>query len=370
MDDKWKEQIMDLRHSLHERPELSGKEEGTRKAILLFLQENSSAEILSFDGGMAAYLPGEKILPPIAFRCELDALPIQEDKGLSYASKEPGISHACGHDGHMAAMCALVLELDGQKLSRDVYVLFQEAEEVGRGGEKGASFVKEKGIAEIYAFHNLPGYPLGTMVYRHGLTQPASEGLLLSFHGAPSHASAPEKGKNPAQLIASLALYSQELPGKQEGMALCTIVGMKAGEGDFGISPGEGTLSLTLRAEREEAMKSMEQALITRARDQAMEQGIEVETEIFDYFPETKNDEGTLGKVLEAAGDLSLPVIEMKELWRASEDFGYYGKVCPSAMVYLGAGEDHAPLHTVCYDFPDELLSIAVELFTRVARTS
>ena len=87
------------------------------------------------------------------------------------------------------------------------------------------------------------------------------------------------------------------------------------------------------------------------------------EHEIHDPFPETRNHDGALDRVLRAASGLQLPVTEMKDLWRASEDFGHYLKVCPGAMFYIGNGEDHPAVHTDRYDFNDKILSTAVDLF-------
>ncbi len=364
------EKITELRHLLHSRPELSLHESGTMGILMAFLRENTSLEIVGRDGWFYALRRGSaeaEAAPPIAFRADMDALPMDECIDLPYGSSRPGISHKCGHDGHMAALCGLALELDKLEPDRCVYLIFQPAEETGQGAVRCAELIREKGITGIYAFHNLSGYPENSIVYRRGLTQPASEGVTISLRGKPSHASAPEQGLSPAAAIAELALFSQHLAQEpHDGMALCTIVGMHCGEGDFGISPGEGFLSVTLRAGQEPFMKEMETALLSKAAELSARDGLGTEHEIQDYFPETINHDEALERVLHGAGSLQLPVIEMKELWRASEDFGHYLKQCPGAMFYIGNGEDYPAVHTDSYNFNDRILKTAVDMFLAI----
>ena len=363
------QEITALRHDLHRHPELSGQERGTMERLKAFLRENTSWTIVDRDGWF--YAVKEALSPaasPIAFRADMDALPIGEGIDLPYGSICDGVSHKCGHDGHSAALCGLALELERRTPARAVYLLFQPAEEIGAGAQRCAELIREKGIGEIYGFHNLGGYPEGTVIYRRGLTQPASEGLAIALHGKQSHASAPEAGRNPAAAMARLTLYARELSASpHRGMVLCTVTGLRVGTGDFGISAGEGELRLTLRAEEESEMKKLEAALLRHAAHLAAEGGFTMEHRISDYFPETRNNDLCLDRVMGAAEALHIPHRSMAELWRASEDFGHYTKVCPGAIFYIGNGEDYPPLHTGGYDFNDRILPAAVDLFTALA---
>jgi metal-dependent amidase/aminoacylase/carboxypeptidase family protein len=109
----------------------------------------------------------------------------------------------------------------------------------------------------------------------------------------------------------------------------------------------------------------MEETILRFARDKAAEAGLEMQYSIHDRFPETRNHDVCLNRVLDAAGRIPLkkPAIPMRELWRASEDYGYYLKNCPGAMFYIGNGEDYPALHTTGYDFNDRILETAVNLF-------
>jgi metal-dependent amidase/aminoacylase/carboxypeptidase family protein len=150
-------------------------------------------------------------------------------------------------------------------------------------------------------------------------------------------------------------------------MRLCTITGIRLGDGDFGISPGEGEICMTLRAEIEDEMLAMEKSVLSYAAQAAETAGLKMTSSIRDYFPETRNHDACLDKVLEAARKNKIPAISMGELWRASEDFGHYLKICPGAMIYIGNGEDYPPLHTSEYDFNDRIIEPAVNLFTGIA---
>lgn len=394
--------ITQLRHTLHQHPELSMQETETMKILQVFLQENTSLEIHAGEGWFyalkkaSASFQSSSNAGPMAFRADMDALPIAESISLPYGSENEGISHKCGHDGHCAVLCGLALELDRRETGRDVYLIFQPGEEIGAGAKRCAELIREKGIAEIYAMHNLGGYPEGTLVYRRGLTQPASEGLRIRLTGRTSHASAPEKGNNPAGAIAAIVQYASgeavltghgtagisvsaaRLPqsnpkttaatdAQHTPMRLCTITGIRLGDGDFGISPGEGEICMTLRAEIEDEMLAMEKSILSHAAQAAETAGLKMTCSIHDYFPETRNHDACLDRVLEAARKNKIPAISMGELWRASEDFGHYLKICPGAMIYIGNGEDYPPLHTSEYDFNDRIIEPAVNLFTGIA---
>ena len=389
--------ITGLRHELHRHPELSLNEHETKRRLEEFLTANTSFEVNDRGSWFYAVKRGnDPEAGSIAFRADMDALPIDESEmhvedppckdgtgpsrmpELSYRSENPGVSHKCGHDGHCAALCALALELDGMMLKRTVYLIFQHAEEIGAGGRICSELIDEKGISEVYAFHNLSGYPEGAIVYRPGLTQPASEGLEISFLGKASHAGMPEDGRNPAIAIAQTAIAAAKLSRRPaDGMVLCTVAGMSAGSGDFGISAGEGSLRLTLRAEYEDDLLNLRNDILKAAETAAKERGIEINFQIYDSFPETKNTAYGIARVISAAEDINriiseedgtgFEVIEMTDMWRASEDFGHYLKKCEGAMFYIGNGTDWPPLHTAGYDFNDAILERAVDIFTALS---
>ncbi|MBQ6654330.1 MAG: amidohydrolase [Erysipelotrichaceae bacterium] len=360
-------EITELRHLLHRNAELSGREMKTMAILQAFIKENCpKAQLVEKEGWFYALIKG-KGNHKIALRADMDGLPMPETLKLPYGSLNEGAAHKCGHDGHLAVLVGVMLECEKRQLENSVYFIFQPAEETGQGGKLCAELLREEGIEEVYAFHNLPGYPLNTLIYRRRLTQPASLGLTVRVAGKASHASEPESGNNPsgflAQMIQSVNAMAQK---EHQGIFLATVVNVALGARDFGISPGEGEISFTLRAENESELQKECENIQAYASSLAKEQGLSLQISESDRFPETRNDGQCLDKVLKAAEKAGISAQEMSELWRASEDFGHYLKQCPGAMFYLGCGEDHPKLHTPQYDFCDEIIPSAVQIFLNI----
>lgn len=362
------QKIIMLRHLLHTYPELSMQEVHTRGVLMDFLRTHTGLEI--HDRGRwfyARYAASDPNAPTIAFRADMDALPIPEGESVpsEHASRHPGISHKCGHDGHCAALAGFALEVWRTRPRINVCFIFQHAEETGQGGAECAEALSAMGCTAVYAFHNLSGYPENSIILRDGLSQCASRGLTFHFQGQASHASQPEDGRSPAAAIAWLVLYSQETPapGIFADMVLCTPVHICMGDRDFGISPGNGEVSFTIRANREADLDFLEDLLTKKAAGLAARSGLSMESSVTDPFPETRNHSGPVRSILSAAERLGKQVIQMPESWRASEDFGYYTKKCPGAIFYIGNGAHYAPLHTVPYDFNDGILETAVDMY-------
>lgn len=374
MNSKHLELITALRHHLHAHPELSMQEYQTKATLMDFLRQHTNLTIVDCGHWFYAYYScGNLGAKAIAFRADYDALPIAESAKMpiAYRSRNPGVSHKCGHDGHSAALAGLALELDNQGADLDVYLIFQHGEEIGGGGLECSGLILEKNISSVYAFHNWSGYPEKAILTRTGVTQCASCGLTVRFHGSATHASQPEYGISPVRAAAELALYLDEAPDRMEheGLLMSTVVNLSVGSRDFGIAPGEGEVSATLRAYYEKELDELRDAVLIRAQKLAASEGLTVDWSDSDVFPETVNEAGCVSRVIEAAHRNRLSVISLDEPCRASEDFGYYQKQCPGAMFYIGNGEDWPPIHTADYDFNDRILETAVDLFLEIIRT-
>ena len=359
MDRENLEKIKQLRHELHAHPELSMEERETKRRLMEFLRENTKLFIEDRGHYFYAYANGKnEKLEPVAFRADMDALPMEEKAGLPYGSKNPGVCHKCGHDGHCAVLCGLALEADRLGTDRPVYFIFQHGEEIGGGGEECAGLIREKGIRRVFAFHNMSGYPEGQVLVKSGVTQCTSKGLTIYMEGTPAHASQPEDGKNPAAALAKLALAIEAMAGGQQGeenaaqeensdfggFVLATIVELAAGGRNFGIAASKGSVSVTLRADYERDLNRLEERIRETAQELAKRYGLALSFEEQDFFPETVNDPEAVSLVRRAAVSLKIPVRELSQPFRASEDFGYYLKQCPGAIFYIGNGEDHPQL--------------------------
>lgn len=298
----------------------------------------------------------DKLQPPIAFRADMDA--------VSLDGKTVG--HFCGHDGHSAILAELAVRLNGKKLSRDVYLIFQPGEETGEGGKICCSLICEKGISEIYGLHNIPGYTKGAVLLRRGTFACASTGLRIRMTGSPTHAAYPENGKNPSETLARLILEVEELTRQfqsQGKIVRMTVIGVLIGSNSYGMSASEGEVRFIVRAEKEVEFESYLKEIRKSAQEMAEKGGFALELEEIERFPATENHEKSVEKIKEAAQKLGLKTQELSEPMRWSEDFGYYLRECEGAFLGIGDGEDHPQLHTEEYEFPDEIIESAAKVF-------
>jgi len=369
MDKKNLELAIDLRHRLHAHPELSGQETWTRHYLMEFLKKHTQLEIVDCGKWFYAHYSSNTENPSIAFRADFDALPIDETISLPYGSCFPGISHKCGHDGHSATLCALALEIDRTGADRDIYFIFQHAEETGAGAIECAPLIDEEKISEIFAYHNMPGYPEGTVAVRKGTMNCASQGMIIHFKGAPAHASLPENGRNPALSIADLIRLIPELTdaASYKGMVLATIVHVHLGEEAFGMAAGEGRLLLTCRAQYEKDLNALSEKLEKKAEEFAERDGLKVTISYKDIFPETVNDGAAVDKILKVCHQLDIPVEDMPDPQRGSEDMGHFLKRTSGAMFLMGIG-NRPPVHDEHYDFYDGIIEPVVEIFTALIK--
>ena len=347
---------IELRHQLHQNAEMSGCEIKTIKILTEFLSENSDCEIVPQGKWFYAVKRGGE--RKIAFRADMDALPIPETPDCKYGSLNPAVSHRCGHDGHSAALAAFACECRSENT---VYFIFQHAEETGDGAKECAILLKEEGIDEVYAFHNLPGFEKNKVFCRKGTFACASMGLELIFVGSPSHAAYPENGVNPAYAIAEILLSLEGLKSDFTKMTLITVVGVEIGGENYGTSAGMGKFYLTIRGELENELLTLKERIINLCEKKAV--NMEFAYTIHDPFPETKNHDICVEKIINLCDNYKY----LENPMRWSEDFGYFLKETPGAIFGIGAG-DCAPLHTEEYDFPDELIETAIDAFQKLAR--
>lgn len=372
MEQSVREILIELRHDLHRHPELSMEECWTQQRLMAFLRENTSLEVVPMGKWFYAHYTSGSQLPAIAFRAELDALPVRDEIDTSYASQVTGHGHKCGHDGHMVSLCGLAMRLDRCGADRDVYLIFQHGEEIGAGGEECARLLPEKEIGLVYGWHNRPGLPLGMVQTMDGTMYYASKGVILHFDGIPSHASMPEAGRCPAFAISKIVNAIPQLlsPENWVGQVFCTVIQIDVGEPAFGTQASRGELLLTIRGQYEREMDLLQEKLEKMAGQLAIEDGLEWNVRYCDAFPESANDPIAAQRIRDAAQRLGMNYREAPHPYRGSDDFGYYPKLALGAMFEIGAGVDCPPIHTVHYDFPDEILEHAIDLMWELTRNA
>ena len=365
-----------LRRQLHQQPELSGQEAKTAESIESFLRDTKPDHIIRQLGGngIAFIYDSGQPGPSIGFRCELDALPIQETNNWEHSSDSEGVSHKCGHDGHMAILAGLGLWLKENPFPKGkVLLLFQPAEETGEGAHSVVNDPRWKDIRPEWMFglHNIPGFTEGTILAKDGAFCAASKGMLLKLQGTTSHAAEPEKGNNPSRALARIMLDLQALPEngtswKQQ--VLLTPVYAHLGEKAFGTSAGAAEFGATLRSFEETDMQTLTNQAETLIREHATSFHLEYDLQYQEVFPATENLPAANAYVRKVIQEAEIPLLELDKAFRWSEDFGWYAKECKTAFVGLGAGEKQPALHHPDYDFPDQILEPGVQFFVGLVK--
>jgi amidohydrolase len=357
-----------LRHALHRHPDLSGSEGATAERITADLRALGADRICQGLGGhgVAAEFWGREAGPTVLLRCELDGLPIRETSDLPYCSAIEARGHLCGHDGHMVTLLGVARLLARRPARGRVILLFQPAEETGAGAAAVIADPRWPDLRPDFAFawHNVPGRPLGQIGLRPGPGNCASRGMQVRLHGRSSHAAAPEDGLSPGAAMAGLMValpgLSQSAIGEAD-YALATLTHARLGAPTFGIAPADGDLRVTLRTmtnARMDTLIAQAQALLEAARGD-----LAVEVHWHDVFRAVVNDAAATALARDAALAGRHDVAELDRPLRWSEDFGRIGEDgAQAALLYVGAGEDHPQLHAPDYDFPDALIPIVADL--------
>lgn len=365
-----------VRHHLHKHPEPSGEEESTASYIVSELEKTNPDRIFQNVGGFGviAVYGSSHESPRVMFRSELDALPIRETGDLEYRSVNNEFSHACGHDGHMSVMIGVARFLKNNRPQKgQVILLFQPSEETGNGAGRMLEdpVLKNLNPDRSYAFHNLPGFTRGTLYYRTGTFASASVGLRCEFTGASSHAAYPEQGSNPAVAVSELIRFVEGLGVrdiKKEDYSIATTTYIRLGEKAFGISPGWAEVGITLRAASDEKIEEMKKEIDQKRENLLAAYNLEIEIVENEPFASTVNDKNCVETLLRAAEQSGIEVEKLPHPFPWSEDFGHFASVSNIALIGIGSGEDHPHLHSEKFDFEDEILPIAVQLFVNTIK--
>ena len=368
------EKIKALRKELHQNPELSGEEFETAKRIRAFVEENHNTTIIDNLGetGMAVIYDYPAEGPTVMIRCELDALPIDEPNTFDYKSVTKGVSHKCGHDGHMSIVAGLVFWIKEQEFKKGkIVLLFQPAEETGTGAP---GIMKDPRFEEVkpdylFALHNIPGAPLHTVITVRNDFTPSVQSFSACLIGEKSHSAEPEKGNNPAIAMAELINAFSEIAVtdvSKDNFALFTPVYITMGQKSYGISAGYGELHYTIRTKTEPEMKKLEASINATLMRITEKYGLDLKTSWFDYFPSVVNDDFCNDVIIKAAEKNNLTIDFKPDPFKFGEDFGWFSQNYKSAMFGLGAGESTPPLHNKDYDFPEELLVSGMDMFKAI----
>lgn len=381
------EQVINWRRELHQCPELGMETVETEKIILRVLKEIGIKEIRSGIGGegshgVAAVIRGELPGKCLGIRADCDALPITEETGLEFASKNQGCMHACGHDGHtaMGLGIARILHENRDKLRGVVKMIWQPGEE----GYNGALKMIEDGVMENPRVEAMIGHHSGTSRFQEVLPgqigwtyEPSSfciTGWQARFHGKSSHIAEPHLGIDPlltacyavTQLQAVLSREKQ--PNKT---AVCAVSMFHAGDKN-NIIPDTSCLEGSIRSNNEEDQEFYYQRLKEIFEGTAKTMGCTVKVGCKEYLGATDNDPEMVDKLVHIAGKVlgKENVVEVKIAIPGGEDFFEYTKRVPCVYYYhggnFGDGRDF-PQHNPKFDLNEQTLWSGVAVMTQFA---
>jgi hippurate hydrolase len=369
-------EISAIRRDIHAHPELAYEENRTSDIVAAKLQE-WGLEVTRGLGktGLVGTLRKGNSVKSIGLRADMDALPMDETNDFAHRSQNQGRMHACGHDGHTAMLLgAAKLLAEKKDFEGAVHFIFQPAEEGGGGGKA----MIDDGLFEkfpcdaVFAIHNKPGLPLGTIATRPGPLLAAADRWDLRITGKGGHAAHPHLSNDPLVVAANLVLSLQTIVARNLdpfSNAVVTVGFVKGGSA-YNVIPTEahigGTTRTTKPAERE-----LIQRRIKEICDGAAQMfGVNIEVEHRPGYPPTINNAERAAFAIDVAAGIcgASGVRDNIQASMGAEDFSYMLERVPGAMVWLGNGgeEGHGVgLHNSRYDFNDMAIPFGVSFFVR-----
>lgn len=368
-------EIIKIRHTLHEYPELKFEEKKTSAFIAETLEKFGYKVTKNIaETGVSAILDSGKTGKTVALRADMDALPITEQTKLDYSSKNLGKMHACGHDGHMATLLAAAFALQQCKnqFKGKIKFIFQPAEENGGGAAamiKGGVLENPK-VDAIFGYHNFP-YPLGTIAVKSGCILASGDFFTIKIYGKGAHAAQPQDAIDSILVGSTIIQALQSVVSRTMSPTNPTILSITefhAGTG-MNIIPEQALLTGTLRTTAPEARTKAIQQLQQIVAGVAESLGAKATVEISSSYPATMNHKPETELVLQTAQQLfhAQKIIPLTNPIMVTEDFSNFLEKIPGCFFLMGNGESNAALHTPYYVFQDTLIPIAAEMLAQTA---
>ena len=369
------DQLKEHRRALHRIPEVGESEYKTQAYLMRQLEKTRPDDLRVFaDTGIRAVFKGNGQGRVVAFRSDIDALPVTEETGCSYASEHPGYMHACGHDGHMANLLVLAQWLSEHRdvLIDDVVLLFQPAEETVGGADR---MVREGALENphvdvIYGMHMMPDVPKGKISTCAGPLMAQTCEMDFIIHGKSAHGATPHLGADAITAMGHLLTLFQTTvarcvdPCKQ---ALLTIGKVSAGT-QRNIIANQAKLEGIVRTLSNQVYENLEERI--RADLQGIDAAFGVQTEFIKrvYYPCVENDPAEFERVKALLGDTFV----QEQPRMTAEDFSFYQLSVPGVFVFCGCMDEthHAPLHASTFDFDEEALLPGLALFAALVTTN
>jgi amidohydrolase len=373
------DEIVAWRRDFHRHPELLYEVHRTAATVADRLRAFGCDEVVEGIGrtGVVGVIRGNDAASGkvIGMRADMDALPIVEESGKPWVSQNPGVMHACGHDGHTAMLLGAARHLaETRRFDGTAVVIFQPAEEGGAGAramiEDG--LLERFGIQEVHGMHNYPGIPVGHFAIRPGPLMAAADHFTIHIEGRGGHAARPHGTVDPVLVGAHIVTALQSIVARNVDPiknAVVSVTTIHAGQA-FNVIPPRADLTGTARSLEANVRDLLERRLSELAHSMAMAFGATATVHYDRNYPVTANHpEETLKAVAvarEVAGvenvdDDASPVM-------GGEDFSFMLEARPGAFIFTGNG-DSPGLHHPAYDFNDEAILYGASYWVRLAET-
>ncbi len=335
-------QLIEIRRELHRHPELSMEEFWTTERLRHWLTE-AGLTILPLDlpTGLVAEVCGAHPGPLIALRSDIDALPVQEETGLPFASDFPGKMHACGHDFHMSVIlgAALLLQEMRDQLKGTVRFLFQPAEENTMGARLVLAAGAMEGVQAVFGLHNKPDVPAGHVGIKAGPLMAATDMISITVTGKGGHAAIPDATVDPVVAGSAIVMALQTAVSRSISpldSAVVSIASFQAGAA-HNVIPPEATLLGTVRTFTPELRQRMRDVIGRIVADVANGYGASATISWTQGPPAVTNDPKMADLMRSAAAAVGMPVVDAVPTM-GGEDFAEYQRLAPGCFVWLGTG--------------------------------
>lgn len=338
---------------LHMHPELSYEEYETTERIKRELAE-AGIEILQIPlkTGVTAIVRGAKPGKTYGLRCDIDALPIEEETDLPYKSKTPGKMHACGHDFHTAAVfgAALLLQERKEELQGTVKILFQPAEESSHGAETVLETGVFSDVTAIFGLHTAAYLPVGTLGIREGSVMAAVDRFELNITGTGCHGGHPDEGVDTILVAASVIQAFQSIVGRNLNPFHTGVVSVTRinGGNTWNVIPDKVELEGTVRSMEKDDRIFIERRMREIAEHTAAAYGANAELLWYPGPPATVNEKAWSAFAQKVAEESGFEVVPQRNS-TGGEDFAFYLEKIPGCFINVGTGVGYPNHHPKFY---------------------
>ena len=363
------------RRDLHENPEILFETHRTSGIVADKLAAFGCDEVVTGLGrtGVVGVIHGKanKSGKTIGLRADMDALPMDEQTGLPYASKTPEAMHACGHDGHTAMLLGAAQYLaETRNFDGTVVVIFQPAEEGGGGGREMVQdgLIDRFSIDEVYGMHNWPGLPVGQFAIRPGPFFAAADLLEIDIEGKGGHAAKPHETVDPTIAAAQLVLALQTIASRTidpNDKLVVSITSFQTSSNAFNVIPDKVHLKGTVRTMTSDVQDTAEDRITEIATHTALAFGATATVRYHRNYPAMVNSDQETGFAIEAAKRVSGDCHHEPQTM-GGEDFSFMLQACPGAYILCGNG-DSARVHNPEYNFDDSAIPFGCSYWVELA---